>query len=166
MAKLLSAIFFVSLINYSLASTTLPFYIVSDTSNWVEGPSLSTGKFSVVTTTDSDWTASIPGASWIWETSGSSSVGVTKFYKYFFIAGTPTSSSLEIAADATFTTFLNGELIGCNDSTGNTYNTALTCTPATSLFVSGVNVFHIEVTSTSTNNCGLLYKLYVVSNYT
>lgn len=165
MARLLSGIFFVLLIINSVISITLPFYIVSETSNWVEGPSSSSGKFSVVTTTDNAWTASIPGASWIWDISGSGPAGVGKFYKYFYVAGTPSSSSLDIAADGVFKTFLNGQTIGCDDTSGTTYGSVKKCTPDTAIFVSGINVFHIEVTNASDGNCGLLYKLYVVSNY-
>ncbi|OMJ70702.1 hypothetical protein SteCoe_31263 [Stentor coeruleus] len=165
MVKFLGSILFVSLIIDSVVSVNLPFYVISDTTNWVEGPSSSSGMFSIVTSTDSLWTASIPGANWIWDFSGSGPIGVGNFYKYFFIAGSPTSSTLEIAADGIFKTFINGQTISCDDTTGNTYLNKITCYPTLSAFVSGINVFHVEVTNASQGNCGLLYKLYVVSTY-
>ncbi|OMJ90364.1 hypothetical protein SteCoe_7279 [Stentor coeruleus] len=165
MVQLLTTLFALCLISLSSA-TTLAFFITSDTSNWLEGPSTPSGAFAIVTATNGAWTSSITGASWIWDiASGAGPSGNGKFYKYFFVAGTAASASLEIAADGVFTTLLNGSSISCDDTTGTTYANKKTCTISTSKFVTGVNLLEVTVVNSGIGDCGLLYKLTMTVTY-
>lgn len=165
MVKLFNILCLLCLISLSSA-TTLAFFITSDTSNWLEGPSTPSGAFAVVTATSGAWTSTIAGASWIWDiASGAGPSGNGKFYKYFFVAGTAATASLEIAADGVFTTLLNDNSISCDDTTGTTYAFKKTCTVDTSKFLTGVNLLQVTVFNSGISDCGLLYKLTMTVTY-
>ncbi|OMJ66595.1 hypothetical protein SteCoe_36507 [Stentor coeruleus] len=166
MSKLFKILCALCLITLS-SSTTLSFYIVSDTSNWLEGPNTPSGAFALVMATGSSWTATIIGANWIWESSsGPVTPGYAYFYKYFLVPGTVTSATLEIAADGYFTTFLNNKNVNCDDTTsGRTASSKKTCTVDISLFTAGINCFHVDFQNVATGDCGLLYRLSILATY-
>ena len=88
------------------ASTTDQVF-VSDTTNLVNGnPAVL-----VPLPYNSRWTASIPGASWIWVTPYVDNPAINEsstFVKTFTISGTPTSATLDINADNSYEVFVNG----------------------------------------------------------
>ena len=121
------------------------------------------------------WTASIPGATWIWSEDPIANpvVETTKtFTRNFYIIGTPLDATLNIAADNSYTVSVNGHSVGADatefnyQSTGQDYYTI----PAADL-LSGTNTINFTVTNwamvngtTATNPAGLLYKLTVNNN--
>ncbi len=127
------------------------------------------------------WTASssIPAASWIWSTDpvADTTVNTTVvFTKTFPISGAPLDSTLQIAADNTYSVSVNGNPdtnAGCVDTTGNTFANAQNCLiPASMLLPNTTNTLAITVTNTATPNdsnyhdnpAGLLYSLTVNEN--
>ncbi|NUQ25297.1 MAG: hypothetical protein HUU34_15230 [Saprospiraceae bacterium] len=79
------------------------------------------------------WTASIPGATWIWapNVSGTTSPAANQefiFKTVFFICGNPTGGTISVAADNQAEVVLNGNPIGT--STSNTVLSNFTISPA------------------------------------
>lgn len=120
------------------------------------------------------WTASIPGASWIWSTEplpDAASEVTETFTKSFTINGTPNAASLMIAADNSYQVFVNGSTTPtCADATEDNYSASgqdLCNIPAWAL-TSGSNTLTFKVKNLaqsggvpSSNPAGLLYKLSV-----
>ncbi len=149
--------------------------IVSDTSTQVEEHD------SVAVTPHPAWTASIEGATWIYDEAlnenGSSTTGDKVFTKTFTIDGTPTDSTLEIAADNMYSVKVNGIALDTDTSATDLNNFASADSwtiPAADLH-SGSNSIEITITNpavdpeTNTafgdpNPAGLLYKLTVNHN--
>ncbi len=118
------------------------------------------------------WTASIPGAEWVWSTDGvSDPVGeVTETFSLTFnIDGVPSDATLEIAADNEYVVTINDDYF-IADTNEDNYSSSGQDThiiPASEL-VSGENTIEFEVTNwaqeggTPENNpAGLMYKLIV-----
>ena len=154
--------------DYAASGTQiLSFNIVSDTNTWVLGPSKPTGGFAVqVSSPPSAWTASIPGAIWIWDNES-----VTKptndqlcfFFKEFSIQGQPVSGIYQIASDNSGWTTINGQPSNC-DSAGFV-NTGQRSCNVTSLLKSGINAIQVTVLNAGQiggNPAGLLFKLTVM----
>lgn len=118
----------------------------------------------------SAWTASIPGATWIWgEHPVSDPVNelTETFVKTFTISGTPLGGTLDIAADNSYSVILNGEEL-CADTSEFNYSLAGqdACVVPASMLQNGLNTIEFTVKNwaqaggtQATNPAGLLYKL-------
>ena len=87
--------------------------LVSDATNLVDGNPAAL----VATPYNPGWTASIPGATWIWATPTDDNPTINEsftFTKTFIISGTPTAATLGINADNSYDVLLNGTDIGSN----------------------------------------------------
>lgn len=146
--------------------------IVSDTTTMVDD-----GNAVALDPIHKEWTASIPGATWIWSTNPI--VGPTDdadntevFTKTFNIVGTPTGGTLDIAADNNYSVKVNGTSVpvvfnqnNFQIGTQDTYNVL-------PMLVSGSNTLEITVTNweigqdakPANNPAGLLYKLTLNNN--
>lgn len=144
--------------------------VVSDTSNIV----LPGGGNAVpVTFIHPAWTASIPGATWIWSVdpvANPTTDEFSTFEKSFNVSGVVTSAVLDIASDNSYKVWINGTLVG-EDASENNFSSAdqYTATVVSAL-QSGANTIKIEVKNwalgggtSETNPAGLLYKLVVNS---
>ncbi len=126
------------------------------------------------------WTASIPGAQWIWNENPVSSPTIDQyasFFDVFTVVGTPTGGTLTIAADNTYEVYLNGTQIGGSaggllgtDENNFQLGTQDIVMPITNL-VSGQNTLEVRVKNKGisvqdwkSNPAGLLYKLTVNKN--
>ncbi len=124
------------------------------------------------------WTASIPGASWIWTTNPvenpTNDGDLTKvFVQHFTIVGTPTGGTLDVAADNSYSVKVNGNVVpvvfdqdNFQSSTQDSYNIG-------AFLVSGVNTIEFTVTNwesteqsadPAANPAGLMYKVSVQNN--
>lgn len=149
--------------------------IVSDTTTQETSPATH-ATVPVGTPYNSRWTATIPGATWIWgENPIADAVNQTSetFTRTFTITGTPTSASLDVATDNGYTVSVNGHAEGgdptefnyqavADDSSTNPDHYTI---PAGDL-VTGTNTVVFTVTNfaqvggtPATNPGGLLYKL-------
>ncbi|MFZ2484703.1 MAG: choice-of-anchor C family protein [Minisyncoccia bacterium] len=120
------------------------------------------------------WTASIPGATWIWGEHPVSNpvIDLTEtFTRDFTIVGTPTGGSLMIAADNSYVVTVNGNAV-CSDASEDNFSLAGqdTCVIDASDLLTGLNTLTVEVKNHAqaggtqdTNPAGLLYKLTVNS---
>lgn len=147
---------------------------ISDTSNTVVG-----GGNAVALTPKATWTASIPGATWIWSSLNvtSPTVQETKtFAKSMYVKLPVAQAKLDIAADNNYRVSLNGTQIFADTS-----DTGSSSTPNFSLagqdsytfntnFIDGINVFNFSAinlgipnSTPQTNPAGLLYKLTVTA---
>ena len=152
---------------------TLVFYVVSDTNNNVSGPDMLTGGKAVVTTGNGGWTASVPGASWIWDIAQVSIPSVNQqsfFINEFYIPGIPISGILLAAGDNTVITTVNNAPIICAIS--NTWNKAVSCDVSIYL-LPGMNVIGFAVTNSGSagavpgpgvNPAGIIYKLTITAS--
>ncbi|HEV7449458.1 MAG TPA: Ig-like domain-containing protein, partial [Candidatus Paceibacterota bacterium] len=145
---------------------------VSDATTQVDGHA------AVAVTPHPAWTASIPGATWIYSDAlngnGSSPTGDKVFTQTFIIAGTPADSTLNIAADNMYTVSVNGHAVdtGTSGSDLNNFDTADSWTIPAADLVTGANTITITVTNPANNPAdntpfndpnpgGLLYKLTI-----
>lgn len=143
--------------------------IVSDTTNTVN--ELGDATAAALTFIHTAWTASVPGATWIWGTDPVADTTVTTsqtFKKTFDFNGPVTAATLNVAADNSYTVKLNGVTIGGDVSgdnfalgTQDTYNNVAG-------IITGTNTLEITVTNigvansnAAANPAGLLYKLSV-----
>ncbi len=123
------------------------------------------------------WTASIPGATWIWATdpveSPANDADLTKrFTRTFSIIGTPTGGTLDIAADNHYTAKVNGNLLPVVFDENNFQLGTQDSYDISSYLVSGSNTLEIEVTNKeigesgdpAANPAGLIYKLSLTNN--
>jgi choice-of-anchor C domain-containing protein len=114
----------------------------------------------------SEWTASIPGATWIWKTGATASDEVVAFEKSFIVTGTVLSAVLDIASDNSYKVFIDNVEVAADPSEDNfhlgtqdTHNLIANVTP-------GVHTLRIEVKNwgafdATSNPAGLLYKFEV-----
>lgn len=116
------------------------------------------------------WTAMIPGAQWIWSEQVVSNPGqdtIVGFSKTVFIGGadaTITNAVLQIAADNSYSAWINGSLVVQNTAEANYFGA--TSYNVTSYLVSGDNQLIFEVKNWAqpggtawSNPAGLLYRL-------
>jgi hypothetical protein len=158
---------------FTVSSVSCPIPVtttfVSDTSNTINSGSQN----AVAATVQGGWTASIPGATWIWSEDPITSLtsdplnDVTQtFQKAFTVNGTITSATLNIAADNNFNADINGNIIGAGV---DAYASAQSLIVDPSWFISGTNTLNVDVTNTvlplasdpTDNPAGLLYSLNV-----
>jgi hypothetical protein len=157
----------------NLSQGTLSFYIVSDTTNVVVGPDDTGFARAVATWVHPAWTASIPGATWIWDSyyvSDPANDQYVAFTNDFGVAGSVQSASLSVAADNQLWVYINGIPAGC-DQVQSTYAGAIQCDVTPYVFT-GLNVITFQVknigvggSNGQTNPGGLLYKLKVTSAF-
>lgn len=126
----------------------------------------------VLTFIHNAWTAVIPDASWIWSTDPVVLVPavdeIETFTKTFEVTGTPTSASLEIAADNDYSVKLNGSPL-CSDTTGNNFSVTDNCPINVLDLDEGENTLEFTVTNKEIadnlnpkiNPAGLMYKLTI-----
>ena len=136
----------------------------SDTSNTVVGG----GNAVALTFIHPAWTASIPGATWIWEEDPVNPVLETKsFEKSFTVVGTVLSAQLDIATDNSYKVFIDNIEVAADPAENNfqlatqdTHNLTVVVTP-------GTHTLRIEVSNhpgsnnPQSNPAGLLYKFEV-----
>ena len=136
----------------------------SDTSNTVVGG----GNAVALTFIHPAWTASIPGATWIWEEDPVNPVLETKsFKKIFTVSGTVLSAQLDIASDNSYKVFIDNVEVAADPAENNfqlatqdTHNLTVVVTP-------GTHTLRIEVSNhpgsnnPQSNPAGLLYKFEV-----
>ncbi|OMJ65111.1 hypothetical protein SteCoe_39243 [Stentor coeruleus] len=159
----LSFVFYMlSLLGFSYG-ILLEFYIASDTTCWIVGPT-STGGNAVIHSAVSAWKTVITNADWIWDISGNTALGNGIVTKYFYIAGIPATGTFQVAADNTFTTYLNSVEANCKDTTGSTFSSS---TPKScnviSYLVSGLNKLVVNVQNTG-SYASVKFRLDVTSN--
>jgi hypothetical protein len=153
----------------SLASRSITFYVVSDTNTLVIGPDVSCVSNAVATWVHPAWTANIPGATWIWDsyqvTSPTTQQTVT-FSTSFWVFGSPAKANLDLAADNSVTTSINGASAGCQ-STDGSFSNQIAC-DVTAYVKTGLNTITFTLVNyaadggTPTGNpAGLLFKLTV-----
>lgn len=114
------------------------------------------------------WTASIPGATWIWESAivadGEATTTVS-FTKSFTVMDEINSATLNVAADNSYVVYVNGTPVA--SSTATTYNAPDTI-DLSAYVIEGANTLRIDVTndamagaSGTDNPAGLLFGLNV-----
>jgi hypothetical protein len=156
----------------------ITFYVASDTTNWVIGPDLPNGGRASQTQGNSGWTASIPGAVWIWDLPYISQPSIDQtsyFANEFFIPGVPVSGTYEVNGDDKIWTSINGKSVNCDILSGGwTLDSKRTCDVKPYL-VPGMNIIQITVTNNGAggnlvgspdffgNPGGALYKLTLTS---
>ena len=157
----------------TVATTT----VVSDTSTLIVPGDTNAA---AVSTINPAWTASIPGATWIWNVDPQPSPVVfpqtVAFEKTFTVPGTVLSAILNIAADNTYTGMINGVAtdnsahpIG-DPSTNNFQLATQDSYNVINAVTSGSNLAHFEVTNTAgstdplQNPGGLLYSIVITSS--
>ena len=125
---------------------------------------------------DSNWTAVVGnGAKWVWSTTTmpDRTVTVTEaFVRPFTVNGVASSSTITVAADNTYSIYINGHFIG-KDLSGNTYTTGSVTYAVDPSFlnIGSNNALYAEVEnigdpadSPYTNPAGLIYDLSISSN--
>lgn len=129
--------------------------------------------YATSTYTHNNWTASIPGAEWIWETYRviDTTVNTVKTFEETFTVTDPTSAVLDIGADNGYRVFVNGVMVVDRSTYENNFQTHTQKTFTSEVMdqlVSGENTMRIEVTNKGvarsndrTNPAGVLYKLVV-----
>lgn len=116
------------------------------------------------------WTASIPGAEWIWDTDKviDPTVDTIRTFEETFTVNGPMNAALDIAADNSYRVFINGNLFLDRSTYSNNYQTHTTKEnlDITSFLISGENTVRFEVTnhgvsgSNHLNNpAGVLFKI-------
>lgn len=118
------------------------------------------------------WTAVIGDANWIWSTNPVALVPsvdeVETFTKTFEVTGTPTSASLTIAADNSYSVTLNGDAL-CASADENNFGATDNCPINVLDLDNGTNTLEFTVTNKETadnlnpqtNPAGLMYKLEI-----
>lgn len=146
--------------------------VVSDTSTTNTTDALP----AVLAWTHLAWDAVISGASWIWATNPTvtiSETDVTKvFSKSFSIVGTPTTGTLQIAADNNYTVKVNGNVVPVVFDQNNFQSGTQDSYDVSAFLVSGSNTLEVTVTNWGVgqstnpeeNPAGLLYKLSYTNN--
>ena len=115
------------------------------------------------------WTTTLTsfGAKWLWKSylvDTSLVPDTTTFTKHIVLTGTPTSATLEIAADNTYTVLVNGVAPSCDGSQLDNFSTTDTCAIT---LQSGDNKLIFTVTNTDGssdpqgNPAGLQYKVSI-----
>jgi hypothetical protein len=146
-------------------STQESLTIVSDTDTF-------TGSAPAVATwTHPVWSASIPGATWIWNSyyvSLPAEGETVDFSREFNIEGTVTSAALDIATDNTYSVSVNGTLIGSSADLDNFrlgtqdhYDVTQLTDNSVNTLTASVNNPYWNTTDPTVNPAGLLYKLSV-----
>ena len=139
---------------------------VSDTSNTVEG-----GGNAVATAPNPFWTASIPGATWIWSSAlveNPKIDTVKKFNKSFYLTLPVSSASIAVSSDNKHDVGVNGTNYFSGDSN---WVTPANYTFATTSFKDGQNTLNVTGTNwgldttPELNPAGVLYKFTITAAY-
>lgn len=143
--------------------------LVSDTTNTV-----APGTPAVAAYIPPTWTASIPGATWIWKSfmvADPTVIDETTFTKQFTLSGLATAGTITIAADDHFVATLNGVQFGSQNDFDNFKAGNESTYDITPLLRPGVNTLTITVRNIATveadptaNPAGLLYRLVATTN--
>jgi hypothetical protein len=177
---MLRLVTFVALASVSLAElskstassgTDIFYKIFSDSSNYAVGPDLLNGGPAVPTYSgNGGWTASIPGATWIWDSSQVSSPGsnqVVTITNSFFAPCNIVSATLVSAADNSLAVTVNGAAVASAATNTGTYATPTT-SDISSLLIPGLNKIQFVVTNIAvggsnyqTNPGGVLYAISI-----
>ena len=125
------------------------------------------------------WTASIPGATWIWGHDGPSNPEVTQtdaFTKTFTWNGPISTVTLDVAADNFFSVSVNGILVGNDGGSDNNFTSGTQkhfVVPAAdinqganSIVVTGTNEATPSDPNPQDNPAGVLFKLAIVGSQT
>lgn len=146
------------------------FYVISDTNNMVEGPDVSEVTNAVQVYTPSTWTASIPGAMWIWDAPIVFDPGTEQTVyvsNSLYIPGTPSVGVLEIAVAGSALIFINGKTGFCDVSEAFMKSTQVTCNILPYL-VPGLNNLEFNVESypsrggsNQIESAGVMYKITI-----
>lgn len=157
----------------SLGSQTVDLYyrVVSGASTYAVGPDLVNGGPAVPTyNKNSGWTASVPGATWVWDAAQVSSPTTSQtvtFTDYFIIPCAVVSASLVVASDNSLTTTINGTPVTCPNNSLGTYGAAVTC-DISQFISSGVNTIQFVVQNIGfagatylTNPAGIIYSINI-----
>ncbi len=148
--------------------------VVSDTTNQVVGDGFAKATYNE----NPLWTASIPGATWIWKTffvPNPLQDEFQTFTKTFNIVATSTvdSASLVMAADNSYTVSVNGTQVGADNTEFNyfnenkdTYNVAAFLKNGTNTISFTVKNWALANSTAQTNPAGLLYKLTILTHDT
>lgn len=133
--------------------------IVSDGTNMIGGA------FAIPVATSSAWTASIPGATWIWQASSTVPNAVVAFEKSFTVVGTVLSAQLDIASDNSYKVFIDNVQVAADASATNFTLATQDVHDLTANVTPGVHTLRIEVTNNGVfgalNPAGLLYKFEI-----
>ena len=114
------------------------------------------------------WTASIPGATWIWKSAATLPNETVAFEKNFTVVGAVVSALLDIASDNSYKVFIDSVEVAA-DAAENNFQLAtqdvhnLTASVTTGTHILRIEVKNVGTYNTSTNPAGLLYKLVVNS---
>ena len=139
--------------------------IVSDTTNLVEGD----GNAINVAIIHPAWTASIPGADWIWKTSATANNEIVAFEKDFTVEGaTVLSATLDIATDNSYEVFIDDVLVASDPAENNFQLATQDTHDLLADVTTGAHTLRVEVKNIGTYNAesnpaGLLYKFVVES---
>ena len=143
--------------------------IVSDTSTLLSDNSNAVATYSA----NPRWTASIPGATWIWKTVLVENPTIdeeTSFSRTFNIVGTPTVASLIVAADNGYEISVNGNPFAQDNSELNYFDEEKDSYDLSSVLTTGSNNISFKVknfgwdgATPQSNPAGLLFKLNVQS---
>jgi len=123
------------------------------------------------------WTASVPGATWIWEANPVSQAdtnnNVTYTFRKTFTWFGPISGAtinLAVASDNSYVVYLNGTQVGA-DASENNFASADTIVNIDDNIVQGTNILEVVVknkalagSNPASNPAGLLYKLTINGN--
>ena len=137
------------------AGNTIVF--VSDSSTWVVGAQSTTGAPSTVSL--HAYTASIPGANWIWDVD-QTVISTSTFWKTFTLVREPTKANLQIAADDGCKIWINGVNIGQDAAEGTFNSNTQRSLDVTKFLGIGENILKVEVFNGGFP-AGLLYKLTI-----
>lgn len=157
-----------SLVQTHYKLVTSNFYVTSDTSNKVVGPDNVFSDNSVRTYDESwisdMWTASIPGAIWIWDYPHVTNPALTQtcmFTNYFNVLGIPITAEIYIAADNNFKLYVNNILVREDYSENNFELSTQKHYSILSYLVTGINKLYFEVTNIGAYGRQILPDCYI-----
>lgn len=136
--------------------------VVSDTGTMIGGGN------AVAIVPHPGWTASIPGATWIWQASSTPPDATVSFEKTFTAACAVLSAHLDIAADNSYKVFIDGVEVAADASATNFTLATQDSYDLTSVVTPGTHTLRIDVTNVgvfnaNSNPAGLLYRFVVES---
>jgi len=148
--------------------------VISDATTTFIGDDVS-GSASLLSFIHGAWTANVGNvlAKWIWSADPVNNTTTNDnetFTKTFIIAGTPTSATLNIAADNYYTAKVNGTTVSSDQVNGNTFSGAVSV-DVLAYLVNGSNTITVEATnlgvanSNATGNpAGIIFNLDLEQN--
>jgi hypothetical protein len=142
----------------SQSARRIVFYVMSDLSNFATPKGGNT--MQAVAAANPGWTATVPGATWIWTTNPADTDVV--FSAWFSLPGCPVSAKLYLAADDNVQTYINGVTASCYLTGAYTPSGQGVC-DVTSYLKTGNN--HLEFWVVNLGGpAGLIYNLVVTTN--